>query len=49
MKIRTVGAGVLHVDGQMDRHDEATSHIFVILRECIKSLSSGYSLAVVRN
>jgi hypothetical protein len=39
MKIRTVGAELLHVDGQMDRHDEATSHMFVILRECIKSHS----------
>ena len=28
MKIRPVGAKFLHVDGRMDRHDEANSSFF---------------------
>jgi len=32
MKIRPVGAELLHVDGRTDRHDEASRRYFAILR-----------------
>jgi hypothetical protein len=37
MKLRPVGAEVFHVDRQKDRHDEANSRLFAILRTCLKT------------
>jgi len=37
MKIRPVGAELLHADGQTDRHGEANSRFFAVLRTHLKS------------
>jgi hypothetical protein len=36
MKIRAVGAELYYAGGQTDRHDEADSRFFTILRKCLK-------------
>jgi hypothetical protein len=43
MKIRPVGAELFHADGRTDRHDEANSCFFAILRTRLKT-----SLLVLR-